>query len=149
MSLTVQDPSDLQGAIVYDCRPPVLPVSLRLEDIGPLPLRRTVVSASLAAPPQEDCMAIGGVSPERVAIPELGVAPLVDPDTDLEDELPTPEDSMLLSDSGTEGVRRPGIRPTPQVLDSLSGCQYRMTSYDDDADRSDLNPAYGLYLHDL
>ena len=37
---------------------------------------------------------------------------------------------------------------TPQVLASLLGCQYRMTSYDDDADRSDLNPAYGLHLHD-
>ena len=37
---------------------------------------------------------------------------------------------------------------TPQVLDSLLGCQYRMTSYDDDADRSDLDPAYGLHLHD-
>ena len=35
-----------------------------------------------------------------------------------------------------------------QVLDSLPGCQYRMTSYDDDADQSDLNPAYGLHLHD-
>ena len=88
-TLTVQDASDLQGAIVYDCRPPILPVSLRLEDIGPLPLHRTVVSASLAAPPLEDFMAIGGASPEGVAIPELGVAPLVDPDTDLEDELPT------------------------------------------------------------
>ena len=40
-------------------------------------------------------MAIGGVSLEMVAIPELGVAPLVDPDTDLEDELPTPEDSYV------------------------------------------------------
>ena len=37
-------------------------------------------------------MAIGGVSPERVAIPELGFGPLVDPDNDLDDELPTPED---------------------------------------------------------
>ena len=37
---------------------------------------------------------------------------------------------------------------TPQVLDSFPGCQYRMTSYDDDVNRSDLNPAYGLYLHD-
>ena len=67
--------------------------SLQLEDIGPLPLRQTVVSASLAAPPREDCMTISGVSPEGVAIPELGVAPLVDSETDLEDELPTPEDS--------------------------------------------------------
>ena len=102
-SLTVQNPSDLQGAIVYDCRPPLLPVSLRLEDIGSLPLQRTVVSASLAAPPWEDCMAIGGVGPEGVAIPELGVAPLIDSDTDLEDELPTPDDSMLVSDSSPGG----------------------------------------------
>ena len=37
---------------------------------------------------------------------------------------------------------------TPHVLYSLPGCQYRMTSYDDCADRSDLNPAYGFHLHD-
>ena len=47
-TLTIQNPWDLQDAIVYDCRPQLLPVSLRLYDIGPLPLRRTVVSASLA-----------------------------------------------------------------------------------------------------
>ena len=115
-TLTVQDPSDLQDAIVYDCGPPLLPVSLRLEDIGPLSLRRTVVSASLAAPPLEDFMAIGGMSPERVAIPELGVVPLVDPDTDLEDELPTPDDSMLLNDYSPEGARLPGVHPTPLDL---------------------------------
>ena len=98
-TLTVQDLSDLQGAIVYDCRPPV---SLQLQDIGPLPLRRTVVSASLATPPQEDCMAIGGVSPEMVAIPELGVAPLVDPNIDLEDKLPTPELRFSTPSSGRQ-----------------------------------------------
>ena len=37
---------------------------------------------------------------------------------------------------------------SPQVLDSLPGCQYRMTSYDDDVDHSDLSLAYGLHLHD-
>ena len=35
----------------------------------------------------------------------------------------------------------------PRVLESLPGCQYRMTSYDV-ADQSDLDPAYGLHLHD-
>ena len=35
-----------------------------------------------------------------------------------------------------------------QVLDSLPGCQYHMASYDDDVDRSELNPAYGFHLHD-
>ena len=40
-----------------------------------------------------------------------------------------------------------GSGDTPRVLENLPGCQYRMTSYDA-ADRPDLNPAYGLHLHD-
>ena len=43
-TLTVQDILDLVGAIVYDCRPPLLPVSLRLKDIGQLPRSRPVSS---------------------------------------------------------------------------------------------------------
>ena len=154
-------------------------------------------------------MAISGVSPERVAIPELGVAPLVDSDTDLEDADYRPPPSLATMDQYLSGegdlllgdttnlplfampltprpfvdvvvpessvgspAREPVVVPsdgmpdlslegpfdvhqdalesgaTPQVLDSLTGCQYRMTSYDDDVDRSDLNPAYGLHLHD-
>ena len=63
-------------------------------------------------------MAISGVSPEGVAIPELGVASLVDSETDLEDELPTPDDSPFVSDSSLEGVRLPGVRPAPpDVID--------------------------------
>ena len=60
-------------------------------------------------------MAIGGMSPEMLAIPELGVAPLVDPDTDLEDELPTPEDSMLLSGSSPKGIRLRGFVPRLRI----------------------------------
>ena len=37
---------------------------------------------------------------------------------------------------------------TPQLLNSLPGCQYRMTSYDEDVDHSDLSPGYGIHLHD-
>ena len=37
---------------------------------------------------------------------------------------------------------------TPQVLNSLPGCQYRMPLHDDSVDQSDLNPAYGFHLHD-
>ena len=86
-TMTVQAIPDLAGAIIYDCRPPLLPVSLRLKDIGLLPRARPVASASLAAPPPEDTMVIGGANPEGVAIPELGVAPPDDSVTDLEDEL--------------------------------------------------------------
>ena len=95
---TVQDASDLTGVVVRGCRPPLLPVSLRLKDIGPLPLCQPVVSASLAAPPPEDSVVIGGASPEGVAILELSVVPSDDHGTDLEDELPTPEVFMSIGD---------------------------------------------------
>ena len=48
--LTLQDPSDVQGAVVYDCRPPLLPVSLDMSGIGPLSGFSTVVSASVVVP---------------------------------------------------------------------------------------------------
>ena len=66
--LTIQDPSDLQDAVVHDCRHPMLPVSMKLVDIGPLPLRPTVVSVSLAAPPRAEGTAVSGVSPEGVVL---------------------------------------------------------------------------------
>ena len=110
---TAQDASDLMGTVVRDCRPPLLPVSLWLKDVGQLPLRRTVASARLASPPPEDSVVIGGASPERVAIPELGVASSDDRGTDLEDELPTPEVSMSIGDSSPEGVRLLGVSVTP------------------------------------
>ena len=37
---------------------------------------------------------------------------------------------------------------SPRVLDSLPGCQYRMTSYDEANSRPDVSPAYGIHLHD-
>ena len=36
----------------------------------------------------------------------------------------------------------------PRVLDSLQGCQYRMTSYDEDNNSSEFGPAYGIHLYD-
>ena len=37
---------------------------------------------------------------------------------------------------------------SPLVLSSMPGCQFRMTSYDDRNNRDDLDPAYGIHLHD-
>ena len=37
---------------------------------------------------------------------------------------------------------------SPRVLDSIPGCPYRMTSYDEETNSSELNPAYGIHLHD-
>ena len=54
-----------------------------------------------------------------------------------------------LSQEGPFDVYRTplGSGDTPRVLENLPGCQYRMTSCDA-ADHPDLNPAYGLHLHD-
>ena len=44
------------------------------------------------------------------------------------------------------------VEPNPGqsllVLNSMPGCQFRMTSYDDQDSRGDLDPAYGIHLHD-
>ena len=37
---------------------------------------------------------------------------------------------------------------SPRVLDSMRGCQYRMTSYDEENGGPDFNPAYRIHLHD-
>ena len=37
---------------------------------------------------------------------------------------------------------------SPRVLDSMWGCQYRMTSYDEENGGPDFNPVYGIHLHD-
>ena len=45
-----------------------------------------------------------------------------------------------------EVIPEPG--KSPLVLNSMPGCQYRMTSYDDRDNRDDLDPEYGIHLHD-
>ena len=37
---------------------------------------------------------------------------------------------------------------SPLVLNSMLGCQFRMTSHEDRDNRDDLDPAYGIHLHD-
>ena len=43
---------------------------------------------------------------------------------------------------------KPEPGQSPLVLNSMPGCQFRMTSYDDQDSRGDLDPAYGIHLHD-
>ena len=77
--------------------------------------------------------------------PELWVSsPAVVPVVSPADEMPD------LSREGPFDVHQDALASgaTLQVLNSLPGCQYRMASDEDDVDRSDLNPAYGLHLHD-
>ena len=77
---------DLTGAIVYDCRPRLLPVSIKLKDCLRPSGVRPAASASLADPPAEETMMIGSTGPERAAPPEFTVAIPDDSGTDLEDE---------------------------------------------------------------
>ena len=73
--LTLQDPADAQGALVYDCRPLLLPVSLQLGDLGTFARLRPEVLASVAVPPWEEGPSIGDVDSDMVGFPELGVDP--------------------------------------------------------------------------
>ena len=42
---------------------------------------------------------------------------------------------------------RPDSGASPRVLDGVRGCQYRMTSYDEENGGPDFTPAYGIQLH--
>ena len=95
-------------------------LSLLSRPLMPLPVIVDVVTES----------SVGSPTGEPVVVPSDGM-----PDLSREGPFDVHQDAL---ESGA----------TLQVLDSLLGCQYRMTSHDDDADRSDLNPAYGLHLHD-
>ena len=100
--------------MVYDCRPPLLPVSLQLCDLGPVSVRPTLTSTSVAVHPWEDGPMIGDVVSDVVAFPELGVAPLVNSGTDLEDELPTPDGSPSTDVVQQGQVALPEVCPAPR-----------------------------------
>ena len=70
---------------------------------------------------------------------------------------PVATESMVTDDTGPDLSREgpfdacdtdhePG--QSPMVLDSMSGCQYRMTSYEERVNVSDLDPSYGIHMHD-
>ena len=37
---------------------------------------------------------------------------------------------------------------SPVVMDSMAGCQYRMTSYEERVNIGDMDPSYGIHMHD-
>ena len=37
---------------------------------------------------------------------------------------------------------------SPLVMNSMAGCQYRMTSYEEQTNISDIDPSYGIHMHD-
>ena len=98
--LTVQDPLTAAGAVVLDCRPPLLPVSMDISGVDLSVIRALTMSAEAGAfPPKREQSFVGGDLLSLIC-PELGVTPLTDPGTDLEDELPTPAASPVTVDHG-------------------------------------------------
>ena len=83
---------------MFDCHPPLLPVSMDMS-------RASAVSAEAAAFPPEREQSFGGGGNLLICIcPELGVAPLVNPGTNLEDELPTPRPAQAEVDVDLDRV---------------------------------------------
>ena len=37
---------------------------------------------------------------------------------------------------------------SPIIMNSMAGCQYRMTSYEERTNISDIDPSYGIHMHD-
>ena len=88
--LTIQDPLATAGAVVLDCRPPLLPVSMDISGVDLSAGRLPAVSAGMDVLLHGREPLSSGGDLLGLVCSELGVAPLVDPGTDLEDERPTP-----------------------------------------------------------
>ena len=78
----------------------MLPVSLDVSGIDMLAVRSLIAPAKLDIIPPEHEHQFGGADLLSFICPELGVAPLFDPGTDLEDELPSPDISPMVIGHG-------------------------------------------------
>ena len=108
--LTVQNPADMVGETVIDCRPPVLPVSIPLSALSP----RTVGNAreiSGFKPPQETGQSIMDMDTNEITINRIVGFQWDEPGTDVEDELPTPASSLVQNISP--------VVPPKETADSL------------------------------
>ena len=76
--------------MVFDCLPQVLPGAIDVSGTELAEIRSmTWARVATAAPPERE-QSFGGGDLLGSICPELGVAPLVDPGTDCEDDLPIP-----------------------------------------------------------
>ena len=92
--LTIQDPADVVGASVIDCRPPVLPVSIPLRDLSPTTIENSR-RASAFNPSRTEGQCIMDMDTNEITIDRILGFLWNDPGTDLEDELPTPASSPV------------------------------------------------------
>ena len=94
---------------MFDCRPALLPVSLDVSGIDMPAVRSSIPPAKTDAvrPAQEQ--PFEGADLLSLICPELGVAPLFDPRTDCEEELPSPDASPM--------VIGPGVALLPEQVE--------------------------------
>ena len=87
--LTVQNPADVVGETVFDCRPSVLPVSIPLNGLSPGTVAEARKSSSFQ-PSEETGKSIMDMDTNEITINRIVGFQWDDPGTDLEDEMPTP-----------------------------------------------------------
>ena len=96
--LTEQGPLAAVGAMVFDCRPQVLPGAMDISGTELTEIRSMTRASVATAPPPERAQSLGGGDLLGSICPELGVAPLVDPGTDCEDDPPAVVDQEMDSE---------------------------------------------------
>ena len=94
--LTEQDPRMAAGAVVFDCRPAVLPVSVDVSGIAMRTVRRAEPPAEPVVAPAERKQEFRGPVWLAHIDPELEVTPLLDSGTDCQDELSSPDGSPMV-----------------------------------------------------
>ena len=86
--LTVQDPLAAAGAVVLDCHPLLLPVSMDISGVDLLAIRAPAVFAGAGVLPPDREQLFGGGDLLSLICPELGATPLVDPGMDVASLVP-------------------------------------------------------------
>ena len=90
--LTEQNPAEMAGETVIDCRPPMLPVSISLSGVSPATISGTRNCMQLNEP-EETGQSIMNMDMNEITIARIIGFDWKDTCTDVEDELPTPVSS--------------------------------------------------------
>ena len=92
--LTVQNPADVVGETLFDCRPSVLPVSIPLRGLSPGMIAEARESRSFR-PSEETGKSIMDMDTNEITINRIVGFDWDEAGTDLEDEMPTPVSSPV------------------------------------------------------
>ena len=113
--LTIQDPTDMIGVSVVDCRPPVISVPIPLSALSPRTIENTRGTSGFN-PSRTEGQSIMNMDTNEITIDRIVGFPWNNPGTDVEDELPTPASSPV--QYSTPAVMT-GESGGPQVLRTI------------------------------